>query len=108
MRRPFLLTLVLLTLLLLAAGIVFVVQQQALPPAVSTPDSSAIASVPRVSVEALRGRLDAATPPLVWDFRPPATFAEGHIPGSRVLTLDAIPDAAAGLDRQLPIVTVCA
>jgi rhodanese-related sulfurtransferase len=61
-----------------------------------------------VTVEELRGQLASSSPPLVWDFRPTSTFAEGHIPGSRVLTLDTIPEAAANLDRQVPIVTVCA
>jgi rhodanese-related sulfurtransferase len=61
-----------------------------------------------MSPEALRGQLATSGPPLVWDFRPTSTFAEGHIPGSRVLTLDGIPAAAANLDRGQAIVTVCA
>jgi hypothetical protein len=108
MRKGFLLVLVLLTLLLVAAGVVFLRQRQTQSVAVPTVSPQAVAAVPRVTVDALQGQLAASSPPLVWDFRPTSTFAEGHIRGSRVLTLDAIPDAAAGLDKTLPIVTVCA
>ncbi len=111
MRRSFLLILIVLTLLLLAAGVVLAVQRQAfshVTASTGTEESAETAAVRRVTVQQLRGQLAMPNPPLVWDFRPVSTFAEGHIPGSHVLTLDTIPDAAANLDRRLPIVTVCA
>lgn len=108
MRRPFLLILAVLTLLLLAAGVVLSLRQQAAPLAEATPSPADLAAVQRITIEELLGQLESATPPLVWDVRPSASFAEGHIPGSRVLTLDAIPDAAAHVDKRQAIVTVCA
>ena len=108
MRRPFLLTLVLVTFLLLAAGVVLLFQSRNVPVQPVTPDPAALAAVPRVDLSALADQLQTSTPPLVWDFRPAASFAEGHIPGSRVLTLDAIPDAAANIDKRQHVVTVCA
>jgi hypothetical protein len=108
MRRPVLIALVAITLLLVAFGVVLVLQQQGQAPVAANEASPSTEDVPRVSAEALRGQLATSNPPLVWDFRPASTFAEGHIPGSHVLTLDAIPDAAANLDRRKAIVTVCA
>ena len=108
MRQWFMLALVLLTLLLVAAGTLLVLQSQAQPPATASVSPAELAAVRRVPVEELHGQLAASNPPLVWDFRPESTFAEGHIPGARVLTLDMIPDAAAGLEKGVPIVTVCA
>lgn len=108
MRRPLMLILVLLTLALLVAGVVLVLQQRAQPPAVAAVTPGDIARVPRVTVEALSGQLATSSPPLIWDIRPTSAFAEGHIPGSRALTLDVVPDAAANVDRRQAIVTVCA
>jgi len=108
MRRWFVLALVLLTLLLVAAGVVFFRQQRTQQARIPADSPQALGAVPRVTIEALRGQLNTSTPPLVWDIRTTSSFAEGHIPGSRVLTLEGIPDAAAGLDKALPIVTVCA
>ncbi len=113
MRRPFVFTLILLTLLLLLTGAVLLFRQVFNPAAVATldpanPDPAALNAVPRIPVEALREQLQTSNPPLVWDFRPTASFAEGHIPGSHVLTLYAIPDAVANVDKRQAIVTVCA
>ncbi len=113
MRRPLVFTLILLTILLLLTGAVLLFRQTVNPTAVATidtaePDAADLAAVPRVTIEALREQLQTSNPPLVWDFRPTASFAEGHIPGSHVLTLDAIPDAAANVDKRQAIVTVCA
>ncbi len=108
MRRGMLAILVFLTVALVAAGVVFVVQQRAGLPPTATAIPGSTEDVPRVTVDALRGQLATSRPPLVWDMRPVASFAEGHIPGSRPMTFDALPDATANLDRRQAIVTLCA
>jgi 3-mercaptopyruvate sulfurtransferase SseA len=100
--------LVLLTVTLVAAGVVFVVQQRAAPQPLATAIPGSTEDIPRIAVDTLRGQLATSSPPLVWDMRPAAAFAEGHIPGSRPMTFDALPDATASLDRRHAIVTLCA
>lgn len=108
MRKPLFLTLVLLTLLLIAAGVVLALQQQQAPADVAASLSADTAGVSRITVAELERELQAPNPPLVWDIRTTTDFATGHIPSSRVMTFDGIPDAAAGLDKQQSIVTLCA
>lgn len=106
--RRFLLIMILLTLLLAVAAGVLAFQRASQPSAAPAPDAAALNAVPRVTVEQLRNNLASSSPPLVLDLRPAPDFATGHIAGSRVLTLDGIPAAAANLDKGRAIVTVCA
>jgi rhodanese-related sulfurtransferase len=65
-----------------------------------------------------RGRTPALTPAgladlrrrgvLVLGVRTPEEFRQGHLPGSRNLPLDSLDSNLAGLERDRPILTVCA
>ena len=46
-------------------------------------------------------------PPRVVDIRAPGAYAEGHIPGSENVPLDALPDRAAEFADTERVVTVC-
>ena len=108
MRRGLFVVLVILTLALIVGAFVVTFQRQGELSVQATATPASTALIPRITVEALRAELASSTPPLVWDFRPVSTFAEGHIPGSRALTLEVIPDAAANVEKGVAIVTVCA
>ncbi|WP_069384609.1 thiosulfate sulfurtransferase GlpE [Halomonas caseinilytica] len=55
----------------------------------------------------LSGWLDAARPLTLVDIRDPASFAAGHLPGSRHLDNDGVPALLAEADREQPLVVVC-
>jgi hypothetical protein len=107
MRRVFLLMLMLLSLLLVIVGVFLVLQQPLDPPAAALPSPSAD-GVRRTTVDELQAQLAASNPPLVWEFRSPESYANAHIPGSRLVTMEGIPDAAAATDKRQAIVTLCA
>jgi hypothetical protein len=76
-------------------------------PAASGPTPS-IADVRRISVGELHGRLQRPNPPLVWDIRSAEAYAQGHIPGARLVQFSELPTLIQGLDRKQAIVTLCA
>jgi phage shock protein E len=45
---------------------------------------------------------------LVLDVRTPEEYSQGHLPGSRNLPLDSLDQNLDGLERDRPILTVCA
>jgi 3-mercaptopyruvate sulfurtransferase SseA len=106
MRRPFLLALVVLSVLLVFAGAILLLQRP-LEQAI-TATSTAAGEVRRITAEELRVQLATSSPPQVWDLRSAETYAQGHIPGSRLINLDEIPGAAAKLDKRQAIVALCA
>ena len=67
-----------------------------------------IADVRRISVGELHGKLQRPNPPLVWDFRSAEAYAQGHIPGARLVQFSELPTLIQGLDRKQAIVTLCA
>ena len=67
-----------------------------------------IADVRRISVGELHGKLQRPNPPLVWDIRSAEAYAQGHIPGARLVQFSEIPTLVQGLDRKQAIVTLCA
>lgn len=110
MRRAALWVLIAASVLLVVAGI-WLLSRSGPPAAVNTPTpivATSSSEAPRISVQELNAQLQAEHPPLVWEFRSASSYAEAHVPGSRLLTLDEIEAAAQGLDRAQPIVTLCA
>ena len=67
-----------------------------------------IADVRRISVGDLHGLLQRPNPPQVWDIRSAEAYAQGHIPGARLVQISEIPTLAQGMDRKQAIVTLCA
>ncbi len=108
MRKPVVLLLVVLSVLLVGIGVILWLQDAPLQPpaALTTPLPSGESE--RVSVQELHARLQGPQPPLVWEFRSPESYAQQHVPGSRLMSLDEIAASAAPLDRSQPIVTLCA
>lgn len=106
MRRAVLMLLMLLSILLVIAGVIWLLQRPA-EPTIAAVTPSAADRVRRITVEELRSQLAASNAPLVWEFRSPETYAQGHVLGSRLMTLDEISDAAANLDQRQAIVALC-
>jgi hypothetical protein len=109
-----------LSVLIIAVGIVMLMRPDTTPatsaqPPAAAPTALAASSAPasesevaRVSVEELQQQLDSDNPPLVWDVRGAESYSQQHIPGSRQVDLGDVEATAAGLDRNQPIVTLCA
>ncbi len=75
---------------------------------VASGPTPAITDVPRISVGELHGKLQRPNPPLVWDIRSAEAYAQGHIPGARLVQFSELPTLVQGLDRKQAIVTLCA
>lgn len=105
MRKPLLLLLVALSVLLIAVGAVMLADGARRE---ETARQASEAEVMRISVEELHARLQGTMPPLVWELRTPQSYAQQHVPGSRLVTLEEIDALAAGLDRKQAIVVLCA
>lgn len=108
MRKSFLLLLIVLSILLVGAGLILLLQDKPLQPPAALTTPSPSGEVARISVQDLHARLQGPNPPLVWEFRTAESFAQQHVPGSRLLSLDTLSVAAEGLDRTQAIVTLCA
>ena len=66
-----------------------------------------LSSNTRITPAVLNSLLRGDDAPLVWEFRSAETYEAQHVPGSRLVTLDEIAGAAAGLDKGQAIVTLC-
>jgi hydroxyacylglutathione hydrolase len=67
------------------------------------------ATVPQISVDDLRRRLDAGDALQVLDVRRPAEYAGGHVPGARPASLAELRhNPLDGLDAQRPLAVICA
>jgi len=75
---------------------------------VASGPTPAIENVRRISVGELHGKLKGPNPPLVWDLRSAEAYAQGHIPGARLVQFSELPTLSQGLDRKQAIVTLCA
>ncbi|MFM9270651.1 thiosulfate sulfurtransferase GlpE [Halomonas elongata] len=64
-------------------------------------------SFQHLDVATLADWLDAARPLTLVDIRDPASFAAGHLPGSRHLDNDGVPTLLAEAERETPLVVVC-
>jgi rhodanese-related sulfurtransferase len=71
-------------------------------------EGAPVGGAQRITVQQLKQRLASPNPPLVWDQRSPEAFALLRVPGSRQVALGAVAVEAASLDRNQPIVTLCA
>ncbi len=75
---------------------------------VPTGPTPTLAEVRRIGAQELNTRLRSANPPLVWEIRALEAFVGGHVPGSRQVQFADIPTLAQHLDRNTPIVLLCA
>ncbi len=108
MRKSFLLVLIALSVLLVGVGVILLLRGEPLQPPAALTTPLPAGEVARISVQELHARLQAAQPPLVWEFRSAESYAQQHVPGSRWMSFDAIEAGVVGLDRAQPIVTLCA
>lgn len=60
-----------------------------------------------LTVAEVAERLASPEPPLVVDVREPDEFAEGHIPGCRLLSLGSLAQRMGELPTDRPLVLVC-
>lgn len=60
-----------------------------------------------ITPERLRERREAGDEPLLVDIRDPASFDRGHIPGSRNVPLQELPNAVETVADAEHVVTVC-
>lgn len=60
-----------------------------------------------VSVHELKAALDAGEPVVV-DVREPDEFAQGHVPGARLVPLQTVPGLVGELPADEPVFLVCA
>lgn len=60
-----------------------------------------------LSADDVAARLASAQPPVVVDVREPEEFAEGHIPGCRLVPLGSLMGRLGELPKDQPLVLVC-
>jgi rhodanese-related sulfurtransferase len=60
-----------------------------------------------VSVHELKAALDEGEPMLV-DVREPGEFAQGHVPGARLVPMQTVPGLVGELPTDEPVYLVCA
>ncbi|HEY9723384.1 MAG TPA: rhodanese-like domain-containing protein [Oscillatoriaceae cyanobacterium] len=66
--------------------------------------SNPVAQVQPAEVEQ---KLASTQPPLLVDVRQPDEYAQGHIPGARLIPLGTLPEHLAELPKDREIVAVC-
>lgn len=69
--------------------------------------SAAEDTVPRVTVDELKQRMDAGEPIVVGDTRSPEAFATSHIAGAVSIPLDSAESAVAGIPLDQEIILYC-
>ncbi len=74
----------------------------------ATGPTPSVAQVRRISAGELHAKLQRPNPPLILDLRSAESYAQQHIPGARLIQIAEIPTLAQDLDRNQPIVTLCA
>jgi rhodanese-related sulfurtransferase len=67
-----------------------------------------VATLPQITVDELRARLDEGAALAVLDVRRPGEHATGHVPGALLLPLDRLEREATGLDPARPLAVICA
>jgi len=108
MKRVFLPALLVVSLLLIGVGVFQLCQGSRPAGRVEAVTAAPVTDAPRITVEDLSAALNGAHPPLVWEFRTAESYEQGHIPGSWLVLFDEIEVMARDLDRNRPIVTLCA
>lgn len=63
--------------------------------------------VPQISSQALAESLGKPEPPLIVDVREPGEYAQGHIPGSKLIPLGSLPGRMGEIPSEREIVLVC-
>lgn len=110
MRKTLFLVLAGLSLVLVALGVSLLLQRDNVGESLSvvraTPSSAA--EVARISVQELHVQLQGSDPPRVWELRIAEAYERQHISGSQRVDMDQIAALAGGLDRERPIVILCA
>ncbi|NLE56713.1 MAG: hypothetical protein GX616_00015 [Planctomycetes bacterium] len=107
MRKPLLIGTIALGVLMIAAGVLWLTSPQGSASSLSDFTTPHADGVPRITPAVLNSLLRGDDAPLVWEFRSAETYEAQHVPGSRLVTLDEIAGAAAGLDKGQAIVTLC-
>ncbi len=64
-------------------------------------------NVPSITVEEAHHRLEADPPPLVLDVRELWEFAEGHVPGARLIPLGELEARISEVPRDRSILSIC-
>lgn len=105
MRRYIPYVLVALSVVVIAVGVVLMTQQNT--PAAVSPTPGSTSEAPRITVQELQQQLQGGNPPQVWDVRGTEAYSAGHLPGSKQVDLVNVEAAAAGIDRNQPIITLC-
>lgn len=82
------------------------------PSAAATPSPADIlATVPAISAADLEPRLATASAPLVLDVRTPEEYAQGHLPGARLIPHDQLAtrlaELAAARDQDQEVIVYC-
>lgn len=106
MRRYLPLAAAALGLLIILLGVALLTRDQPTEASIATP--AANDGVARISVQELQSRLQSPNPPQVWDVRGVEAYTEQHIPGAVQVDLGNVQGAAAGVDPNQPVVTLCA
>lgn len=63
--------------------------------------------VPAIGVEELRRRIGTLPAPFLLDVREPWEFAEGHVPGARLVPLGDLEDRVREVPADLPVLCLC-
>ncbi len=71
------------------------------------PHAANVPSVPSIDVTEAHRRLAVEPRPFVLDVREPWEYAQGHLPGARLLPLGDLEFRLAEIPRDRPILSVC-
>ena len=63
--------------------------------------------MPTIAVDELHLRLQGRQPSLLLDVREPWEYAEGHVPGARLVPLGELEDRVSELPRDRPVYSIC-
>ena len=107
MRKSVLLLLIALSVVLVGMGVILIIQDTPPEPPVALTTPLPGGEVARISVQDLNRELQGVNPPLVWEFVSAEQYANGHIPGARLMTFEQMSATAQGLDKSQAIVTLC-
>jgi rhodanese-related sulfurtransferase len=64
-------------------------------------------AVPSIQVEELQRRLGGKPAPFLLDVREPWEFAQGHVPGARLVPLGELEERVREIPRDRPILSLC-
>lgn len=65
------------------------------------------ARMPQISAEEVQGRMKDGSAPYILDVREPSEYAQGHIPGSQLISLGTLASRHQDLPKDREIVVVC-